>query len=82
MTVTPRRSSARLTVTRRLSPAPIMIVVGVVLGQAFLAWSKKRQATQKTPLIALEVIETPQQRSAVFSMFMIVVLGSDLAQSP
>jgi len=59
-----------------LSPAPIMIVIGVVLGQAFLAWSKKRQATQKTPLIALEVIETPQQRSAVFSMFMIVVLGS------
>ena len=59
-----------------LSPAPVMIVLGIVLGQAFFAWSKKRRATQKRPLIALEVIETPQQRSAVFSMFMIVVLGS------
>jgi MFS family permease len=59
-----------------LSPAPVMIILGVVLGQAFFAWSKKRRAAQKTPLIALEVIATPQQRSAVFSMFMIVVLGS------
>jgi MFS family permease len=59
-----------------LSPAPVMIVVGIMLGQAFFSWTKKRRAAQKTPLIALEVIETPQQRSAVFSMFMIVVLGS------
>ncbi|MBO0738938.1 MAG: MFS transporter [Alphaproteobacteria bacterium] len=59
-----------------LSPAPVMIVVGVAFGQAFFAWSKRRQAAQKRPLIALEVIETPQQGSAVFSMFMIVLVGS------
>jgi hypothetical protein len=60
-----------------LSPAPVMIVLGIVLSQAFFAWSKKRRARQKKPLIALEVIETPpQQRSAAFSLFMIVVLGS------
>ena len=59
-----------------LSPAPVMIVVGIVLGQAFFAWSRRRRSSQKTPLIDLAVIETPQQRSAVFSMFMIVVLGS------
>jgi hypothetical protein len=59
-----------------LSPAPVMIIVGIVLGQAFFAWSKRRLAARKMPLLALEVIETPQQRSAVFSMFILVVLGS------
>jgi len=59
-----------------LSPAPVMIVIGIVLGQAFFPWSNKRRTARKTPLIPLEVIETPQQRAAVFSMFMIVLLGS------
>ena len=59
-----------------LSPAPVMIVIGIVLGQAFFAWSRRRRAAQKASLIASQVIETPQQRSAVFTMFMIVMLGS------
>jgi len=59
-----------------LSPAPVMIVVGIVLGQAFFVWSRRRRAAQRTPLMAPQVIERPQQRSAVFTMFMIVVLGS------
>ena len=59
-----------------VSPAPIMIVVGVVLGQAFLAWSKKRQAAGKATLFALAAIATPQQRSALYLMFIMVVLGA------
>src|SRR5262245_4533245 len=59
-----------------LSPAPVMIVLGTGLGQAFFTWSKKRLAAQKTPLVALEVVEKPQQRFAVCLMFIIVVLGS------
>ncbi len=59
-----------------LSPAPVMIVVGIVLGQAFFARSRRRRTAQKTPLMAPQVIESPQQRSAVFTMFMIVMLGS------
>ena len=59
-----------------LSPAPVMIVAGIVLGQAFLVWSRKRRATAKTPLLALEVVETPQQRSVVFLMFVTILLGS------
>ena len=45
-----------------LSPAPIMIVLGVVLGQAFLMWTHRRQAAGKTPLLALEVIDSPEER--------------------
>jgi hypothetical protein len=38
-----------------------MIIGGFVFAQAFLAWSRKRRAEQKTPLVALDLIETPQQ---------------------
>lgn len=42
-----------------LSPAPVMIVVGILLGQAFLAWTRRRSARGATPLLALQVIESP-----------------------
>jgi MFS family permease len=59
-----------------LSPAPVMIVVGIVLGQAFFAWSRRRRAAQRTPLIDPQVLARPRQRAAVFTTFMIVMLGS------
>lgn len=58
-----------------LSPAPFMVIVGVVLGQAFFMWSHRRQARNKTPLLALEVLDSPQERSATFAMFVIGALG-------
>ena len=61
-----------------LSPAPIMIVVGIVLGQAFLMWTHRRQAAGKTPLLALEVIDSPQERAAVYAMFAVVALEAML----
>lgn len=36
-----------------LSPAPIMIVVGIVLGQAFFMWTHRRQAGGKTHSLRL-----------------------------
>jgi MFS family permease len=61
-----------------LSPAPIMIVVGVVLGQAFFMWTHRRAAAGKTPLLALEVIDSPQERAAVYAMFAVVALEAAL----
>jgi MFS family permease len=61
-----------------LSPAPILIVVGVVLGQAFLMWTHKRQQTGRTPLLALEVIESSEERAAVYAMFSVVALEAAL----
>ena len=57
-----------------LSPAPMMIVIGIVLGSAFLVWTRKREADEKTPLLALEVLDSPQERAAVFAMFIIVAI--------
>jgi predicted MFS family arabinose efflux permease len=59
-----------------VSPAPIMIVIGVILGQAFFIWSRKREREQKSALLALEVLESSHERAAVISMFMVVALGS------
>jgi predicted MFS family arabinose efflux permease len=61
-----------------LSPAPVMIVLGIVLGQAFLMWTHRRQAARKTPLLALEVIDSPKERAAVYAMFTIVALEAAL----
>lgn len=61
-----------------LSPAPVMIVIGIVLGQSFLVWTRRRQETGKTPLLALSVVESPQERAAVYAMFSVVALEAML----
>jgi predicted MFS family arabinose efflux permease len=59
-----------------LSPATLMIVIGVIGLQLFLAWTQKREAAKLTPLLSLEVVESRQERGAAFAMAMIVVLGN------
>lgn len=61
-----------------LSPAPVMIVLGIVLGQTFLMWTRRRQESGKTPLLALEVIDSPQERAAVYALFAVVALEAAL----
>ena len=59
-----------------MSPAPIMIVCGLFLMQAFFSWSYRRSARGKAPLIALEVLESSKELSAVFCLFIVGALGS------
>lgn len=61
-----------------LSPAPVMIVIGIALGQVFLAWTRQREATGKTPLLPLAVLSSPQERAAVYAMFAVVALEAAL----
>jgi MFS family permease len=62
-----------------LSPAPFLIVLGIVFGQAFFVWSERRVASQKTPLLALEVINSPEQRAAVGAFLVAGGIGSVVA---
>ncbi|CAN7379962.1 MFS transporter [Microbacterium maritypicum] len=57
-----------------LSPAPVFIVVGLVLGQAFFLWTRKRMAEGKVPLIDLSVLGSSRERAAVYAMFIVVAL--------
>jgi predicted MFS family arabinose efflux permease len=61
-----------------MSPAPILIVIGIVLGQGFLMWTRRRQQTGKTPLLSLEVIDSVEERAAVYAMFAVVALEAAL----
>lgn len=59
-----------------LSPAPVMIVLGVIGLQLFVAWTQRRVAAKLTPLLSLDVLDSRQERGAAFAMAMIVVLGN------
>ena len=61
-----------------MSPAPFMIVIGIVLLQAFIVWTRRRTATGKTPLLALEVVTSASERAAVYAMFAVVALEGAL----
>ncbi len=58
-----------------LSPAPLMIIVGIMFGQAFFLWTRRRQAAGKTPLMPLELLESREERAATFSLLLIGALG-------
>lgn len=58
-----------------LSPAPVLILLGIVLGQAFFWWSNRRVATNKQPLLAMEVLDSTEERNAVIAFLVAGSLG-------
>ncbi len=62
-----------------LSPVPFMLVLGVVMGQAFFAWSERRTAKNKTPLLALEVLDSKEERNAVYAFLVAGALSSAIS---
>lgn len=55
-----------------VSPAPLMIGLGLVIFMAFFLWSHKQATKGKTPLLALDVVDSPKEWAAVFTLFLIV----------
>lgn len=61
-----------------ISPAPLLIVLGIVLGQAFFVWTRRRTKAGKVPLVSLDVLRRPSERAAVYAMFIVVALEAAL----
>jgi MFS family permease len=59
----------------RLSPAPLLVLLGLVLGQAFFAWSHRRVAADRQPLLAMEVIDSDEEKGAVIAFLVAGSLG-------
>ena len=59
-----------------ISPVPIMIAFGLLLGKGFFVWSHRRFAKKQTPLLALEVLDSPEERNAVFAFLVAGALGT------
>ncbi|MFB7251868.1 MFS transporter [Microbacterium sp. NPDC056234] len=57
-----------------LSPAPVFVVVGIMLGQAFFWWTRRRMREGKVPLIDLSILKSSRERAAVYAMFIVVAL--------
>lgn len=55
-----------------VSPAPIMIVIGVVIGTGFIVWTLRQGTLGKTPLLALQVVGSPREWATVLALFIIV----------
>ena len=57
-----------------LSPAPFMVLLGIVLVQAFFSWTHRR-SVRKTPLLSLEVLDSTYERAALAALLLIGALG-------
>lgn len=55
-----------------ISPAPVLIVIGIAFVVAFLAWSQRQSRRGKTPLMALEVVDSPREWMTALALFLIV----------
>jgi len=61
-----------------VSPAPLMILIGVVFGMAFFVWTHRRVAMERMPLLALEVVDSPKEWAAVMTLFIIVGMEASI----
>ena len=61
-----------------VSPAPVMIAVGIAIFMAFFLWSHKQATAGKTPLLALEVVDSPREWAAVLALFIIVAIEGSI----
>ena len=61
-----------------VSPAPVLVVLGIVLGQTFFWWTRRRAASGKMPLVDLRVLGASSERAAVYAMFIVVALEAAL----
>lgn len=58
-----------------LSPALMFVVFGLMLFQAFFAWSHQRAELGKEPLLSLEVLDSPRERATIVCLLVIGALG-------
>ena len=58
-----------------VSPALILVILGILLGQAFFVWLRKRQQEQRSQILSLEVLDTGAERAATFALLVIAALG-------
>ncbi|MDY0910181.1 MFS transporter [Microbacterium sp. CFBP9034] len=61
-----------------LSPAPLLILIGLVLAQLFFLWTRRRTKAGKVPLVSLSVFGSSRERAAVYAMFVVVGLEAAL----
>ncbi len=61
-----------------VSPAPLLVLIGLIVGQGFFLWTRARVRAGKTPLVDLSVLGSSGERAAVYAMFIVVAIEAAL----
>jgi MFS family permease len=61
-----------------LSPAPVLIVLGIVFVQIFFSWTRRRTRAGSVPLVSLTVFGSSRERAAIYAMFIVVLMEAAL----
>lgn len=59
-----------------LSPAPVLIVLGAMGGQAFFVWLRKRKAEGRPQIFDLDVLKSGSEKATTFAMAAMLFVGT------
>ena len=59
-----------------LSPAPLLILAGLITGQVFFLWLRKRSRERKPRIFDLRVIASPTERAVIACMATMLFVGT------
>ncbi len=59
-----------------LSPAPVLVVLGLIAGQLFFVWIRRRQAEKKPRIFDLRVLATGSERAVTICMATMLFVGT------
>ncbi len=59
-----------------LSPVPFLLIIGVVLFQAFFRWTRRRMDAGEPVLFSLDVVASSSERSIVACMALMLFIGT------
>lgn len=59
-----------------VSPAPILIVLGAIVGQVFFVWIRRRQGGKKSRIFDLRVLATGAERAVTACMAIMLFVGT------
>lgn len=57
-----------------VSPAPMLIGVGIIVVTGFFLWSHRTARAGGTPLLALQVVDSPREWATIVALFIIVAM--------
>jgi MFS family permease len=59
-----------------LSPAPVLIVLGIIGAQLFFVWTRKRKAESKPQIFDLDVLKDPSDKATTLAMSAMLFVGT------
>ncbi|QWT23970.1 MFS transporter [Subtercola sp. PAMC28395] len=59
-----------------VSPAPLLIILGIIGGQAFFLWLRKRKTEGKPQIFDLDVLKSGSEKATTFAMAAMLFVGT------